>query len=540
MDVSLMEKFYSKLFGTPKEIVSAGILVVSIVLASVLNGYASFFLLRYVSFAFSTFLALLLIRKPMKLAFNRKRLLFLVMAILTFIEIYDLIFVHVFGKDLIILSPACLTSLLTVVFYFTSEASTLGCVLSSLLLSATLYPFSYLFSFKVVHRTIAYTATSLLGCILGALYLKYLDKDYGFFNVKRFLKAFLLFWLTCDPEYFERELRRVGKTFKGWVKCIRIGRARLVTTSFHPGPMRNIGGGRLVETIMEKENTMYLHSPVGHELNPVDFESVKRIASSLNCDDLRLKPLKPFDVEGERYVLRVFPFDCVRMMILIGKDASDDLPFELNELVGKNVLVEAHSAHSPDFDSGEVLEEVKELVRKGLETKSEPTDLGFYFKRARKESKNICGWLAILLLDYGDVKHALLMLDGNNVDLNFRKELEEYLESRGFVPTIVSTDNHSKTAVSPKIGYKPVGADEEDRKVVYEFLNSALSNVEFEKCDARYGFGEVEAKVMGREFFELVETAFREMGEKAIRLFFSFLALQFLVSALLGMALMPK
>ena len=539
MDVSLMEKFYSKLFSTPKEIVSASVLAISIILASILNGYASFFLLRYVSFAVATFLALLLIQKPLKLAFNRKRLLFLVMAVLTFIEIFDLLFVHIFSRDLIILSPACLTALLTVVFYFTSEASVLGCALSSLLLSAMLYPFSYVFSFKAIHRTLAYSITSFLGTILGLAYLRFLDRDYDHFNVRRYLKAFLLFWLTCNPEYFERELRRIGETFVGWVKCIRIGNARLVTTSFHPGPLRNIGGGRLVETLMEKEGVMYLHSPVGHELNPVDFESVKRIADALNCDGIELEPLMPFEVEGERYILRVFPFDKIRLMILIGKEMSDDLPFELNELVGNDILVEAHSAHNPNFDFEEVVDEVRELTEKSRSVETERAELRYFFRRVRKETRNICGWIALLLLDYGKVKHAILMLDGNNVDLSFRRELESYLSSRGFVPTVISTDNHSKTAVSPKIGYRPVGADEEDRNAVYDFLESTLSDVMFEECNVRYGFNEVEVKVMGKTFFELVEKAFREIGEKAIYLFFSIIALQFLASVLLGIVLMP-
>jgi len=539
MDVSLMEKFYSKLFSTPKEIVSTSVLAISIILASILNGYASFFMLRYVSFAVTTFLTLLLIQKPIKLAFNRKRLLFLVMAVLTFIEIFDLLFVHIFGKDLIILSPACLTALLTIVFYFTSEASVLGCVLSSLLLSAMLYPFSYVFSFKVVHRTLAYSITSLLGTFLGGVYLKFLDKDYDFFNVRRYLKAFLLFWLTCNPEYFERELKKIGENFVGWVKCIRIGSAKLVTTSFHPGPLRNIGGGRLVETLMERDGVMYLHSPVGHELNPVDFESVKKISDALNCDKLKLEPRRPFELEGENYILRVFPFDKVRLMILIGKNMSDDLPFELNGLVGEDMLVEAHSAHDPNFDFEGVLNEIRDLIEKSKDIDSERAELKYFFRRIRRETRNICGWIALLLLDYGMERHAILMLDGNNVDLNFRRELESYLLSKGFVPTIVSTDNHSKTAVSPKIGYKPVGADDEDRRVVYDFLKSTLSNVKFERCDVYYGYNEVEVKVMGKTFFELVEKAFREIGEKAVYLFFSVIAVQFLVSVLLGSLLMP-
>ncbi len=541
MDVSLMERFYSKLFSTPKEFVSIVVTAISIALASFLNGSESFFGTRYLLLGLICLAILLVYRKFLRMAINKKRALFFVMVILIFIEVFDALSVHFLSKDLIVLAPASITALLTVSFYFTSEASELKSALASFLLSLALYPASYLLSSQAPHRTLGYVLTSLIGCMLGYYFVRCLDRDFEFFNVKRFLKAFLLFWLTCDAEYFERELRRVGVGFRGWVKCLRIGRVRLVTTSFHPGPMRNIGGAKLVDRILSGvENSIYLHTAVGHELNPVDEENVERIVSAVGCDELRLKAEKPFEIKGKRYILRVFPFGSVRLMILIGKDETDDLPYELNEMVGRNVMiVEAHSAHKKEFEVGEEhVKDAKDLIERALNVKTEEVELEYFFRKERVESENICGYVAALVLNYGDEKHAILMLDGNNVSLDFRKEIEEFCGRRGVRVTVISTDNHSKTGISPKIGYKPVGADESDRKVVFDFLEGVFSNLEFERCETiSYGYNEVEAIVMGRRFFELVERAFKSVGEKAIYLFLAIIIIQFAIAFLLGGAL---
>ncbi len=538
MDVSLMERFYSKLFSTPKGFVSAGIIAVSIILASILNGSGSFFSLRYLSLSLVTLLALLIFQKFLKLAINKRRLLFFAMVVLIFIEFFDILSVHIFGRDLIVLAPASITALLTVSFYFISESSEFKSAVASLILSILLYPVSYLFSFQAPHRTLGYIATAFIGSILGYSFIKYLDRDFEFFNVKRFLKAFLLFWLTCDAEYFERELRGVGVRFRGWVKCLKIGKVKLISTSFHPGPMRNIGGAKLVDRILSSiENSIFLHTAVGHELNPIDDDNVAKIVSAVKCCDLKLKAEKPFEIEGKHYILRIFPFDKARLMILIGKRESDDLPFELNGLIGKEVmLVEAHSAHKPNFEvTDDYIEDVKDLIERSKDVKTGEANLKYFFKRIKAETRNICGYIAILILGYGDEKHAILMLDGNNVDLGFRKEIEKFCEDLGVKVTVISTDNHSKTGISPKIGYKPVGADEEDRKIVFEFLKETFADPRLEDCgEISYGYNEVEVDVMGKRFFELVDLAFRSIGERAIYIFLSMIVFQFVLASVLG------
>ncbi len=539
MDVALIERFYSKLFSTPKEYVSAGIILCSVILASLLNG-GTFFCVRYLLMGVAAIVLFLIFQRSLRLAFNNRRLVFFVMIILIFIELFDVLVVHTVGRELVIIAPASITALLTVVLYFTSESSELKSSLFALFLVLLLYPISYLFSFKAPHRAVGYTLTAILGVIAGSLYIRFLNKNFEFFNVRRFLKAFVLSWLTNEAEYFERELKAVGIPKRGWVKCLMIGKAKLISVSFHPGPMRNIGGAKLVDRLLESVNdSMFLHTAVKHDLNPVDEDEVNKIVSAVKCDGKSLTAKKPYEIEGERYILRVFPFGDVRLMILIGKFASDDVPYEVNEFAerfGDVVFVESHSSYEKNFNVGEKeVREIKDLIRRAFEVETDQAELRYHFARKEVRTKNICGYIAMLVLDYGDERHAILMLDGNNVDKDFRREIEDFGKKNGVKITVISTDNHSKTGISPRIGYKPVGMDEDDRKAVFEFLESIFSNLKLERCERiTYSKNTVEVKVMGERFFELVDMAFRDFGERAIYVFIAMIVFQFIISILLG------
>jgi len=329
--------------------------------------------------------------------------------------------------------------------------------------------------------------------------------------------------LNEDSSCIEEELRKIGVEFNGWVKCLKIGDVRLIAPSFHPGPMRGVGGSRMVERIMERfEKSIFLHTAVEHDLNPVDEEGVDKIVSSVSCSDIRNLPVeKPFELEGDRYLVRVFPFGDCRLIFLIGKDSSDDLPFWLNSLAGeKCILVECHSAYDRKFRSSSVIDEVRELIERAKNVRTERSSLRYAFKSKKVEEGNICGYICALALDYGEERHLILMLDGNNVLKEFRKEIEEMLADHGFKATVISTDNHSKTGYA-KVGYRPIGYDPEDRCAVMEFVDEFLRDAEFRDCDdVCFGYSEVKVKVMGEKFFSAAEEAVRKFSTKSILLFF--------------------
>ncbi|RUM35085.1 MAG: hypothetical protein DSY33_00420 [Archaeoglobus sp.] len=554
VDVDLLERFYSKIFTIPRKRISVTLGLITIIFASILNGMVSksFFAKRYLFIGLSIIVILLAFSRFIGLAFNSRRTFFLALLILIFIEIFDFATIHLGFFELIVLSPAALSTLLTIILYFTSEANEKKVGLTVLASLLILYPVDYHYSFSAPHRMLGYAVSSIFGIVLAMLYINFINKNYNGVNIKEMLKSFILFWLTTDPEKFEAKLREIGDVRKGFVKCLKFSAdscsVKLINTSFHPGPMRNVGGAKLVKKVLEIEDTLYLHSATKHELNPVGTEEVEKIVESITCCEQICKPREPFKLEGKMYTLYAFPFDKVDLLILSGNTVTDDLPPELNEFAEKTfgnevLLCEGHNAHRSKYEVSKLeIEEIKELIRRASKLRNTKNfvKLSCYFCKKKVETNNICNYIAALVLDYGESVYCILMIDGNNMLLGFRKELEKIAKENGVELVVVTTDNHSKTGISPKVGYKPVGSDYEDVAVTKDFLYQILKDFKERKnCEVKVSYGrkDVSITVIGRKFFEGVEAGFRALGVKALYLFWLCIALQMIVTSLLGIFL---
>lgn len=557
IDEKLIEKFYSKLFTIPRKRITVSIGLATIILASLLNGTVSktFFAQRYFFIGLSLIVCIFVAAFILKMAFNSRRIFFLALFILIFVEIFDFIAIHILNSfNLIIMSPAAMATGLMLILFFTSRSSELRTALVSTMVLIAIYPVNFLFSFETPHRFVAYSATILAGVIIAFGFIKYIDRNYDGINIKKLLRSFLLFWLTSQPEYFENELLKTSIRKKGWVKCLKIGDVLLFSTSFHPGPLRNVGGAKMVGEVLEKfESAMYLHSAAKHDSNPSSFKDVRSILNAVDgVEFVPVKAMKPVEVEGEKFSVRILPFASsnpasgVKLILISGKKAIDDIPEGIGSyaerLFGECMVVDCHNCHSENYEIDKAdLEEIVDLLHRIREKlqRSEPVELRYSFFKKRIETANICGFVAMLLLDYGDDRHCLLMLDGNNVDCIFKNDLETFLAGKGVKATILSTDNHAKTAISPKVGYMPVGSDRKEREIVFDFIEECFEGLNFEGAvEIGYTSREVEINVMGDGFFKTVEKAFREIGEKAMYLFFTTILAQLVVAIVLGTLIM--
>ena len=156
------------------------------------------------------------------------------------------------------------------------------------------------------------------------------------------------------------------------------------------------------------------------------------------------------------------------------------------------------------------------------------------FIRKKIDTENICGYVAILLLDYGIIKYSLLMIDANNIEKNFRESIELFLKNKGFEPVVISTDNHSKTGMPPKLEYKPAGADKSDEKAIFSFLEKLDLDDIKNHGEIKYCKKNIKGKIMGEQFLDNLAKAFLTVGKKGVYLFFAVLALQLLIAILLG------
>ncbi|MFO7966194.1 MAG: DUF2070 family protein [Archaeoglobaceae archaeon] len=545
IDSRSIERFYSKMFTTPEKRISVVIGLVTISLASIINGMTSefFFALRYFFIGLFVIICFLISRSYIGLAFNTRRVFFLSLIMLISIEVFDFIAIHILHNFyLIVVAPSAATALITITLYFTSKASERRVFFNSALVFLVVYPVSHLFSFQVPHRFLAYVLIVAAGLILSFLFIRFMDRDFSTFNIKHLLRSFILFWLTTDPHYFEKEISKAGFEKAGWTKCLSIGDTKLISTSFHPGPMRNIGGASLVQEVLERfPGSMYLHSASKHEDNPVSGEDVQNILNSVECSEKELIAHYPYKIEGERFDLKVFPFNHMKLLIFSGKKAIDDLPSQLNstaeQYLGEVMLVDGHNAHRENYDiTDEDVLEIEQLIKKAADMQTEECSVQHFFYNQGVDNKNL-KHVAILFLKYGEDIHATLMLDGNNIDLDFKEELQEYGQTNGIDLTVTTTDDHSRTGVSPKVGYRAVG-DEEDRQIVRSFLQEALRRMDFQENELFYSRNEVTARVMGRKFFEDAERAFKELGGKALYLLLLVFLLQLFLTFVLGMQIL--
>ncbi len=549
IDSHSIERFYSKMFTTPEKRISVVIGLVTITLASIINGITSevFFAQRYFFIGLFVIIYFLVSRSYIGLAFNTRRVFFLSLIVLISIEVFDFIAIHVLQAFyLIVVAPSAATALITITLYFTSKASERRVLFTSALIFVLIYPVSHLYSFQVPHRFLAYILIVAAGIVLSFLFIRFMDRDFRPFNIKDLLRSFILFWLTSDPQYFEKEISKSGFEQAGWTKCLSIGDSKLISTSFHPGPMRNIGGASLVEEVLERfPGSMYLHSASKHEDNPVSGEDVRNILDSVKCSGKQLTAHYPYEVAGERFYLKVFPFDEVKLLIFSGKEAIDDLHSQMNHTaehyLGEVMLVDGHNAHRENYDiTDEDAVEIEHLIKKAATIQTEGSPIQYFFYNKDIDNKNL-KHAAILFLRYGHTNgediHAILSLDGNNIDKDFKEELEDYGRDRGISLTVTTTDNHSSTGVSPKVGYRAVG-DKQDRQKVRSFLNEALQKLEFYDGEIYYSRNKVTARVMGRQFFEDAEIAFKELGGKALYLLMVVVLVQLFLTIILGMKIL--
>jgi len=525
IDVNLIEKFYSKIFSVPKKRVSISVGFLSIILATYLNGVSGLFF-RYLLLGASLVALLLIAGKTLNSGFNSRRIFFFALFLLILIELMDFIVIHLFDREIILLSPTVTAFILSVTLYFTSERFN---ILIPFLIILSLYPLN-----GTMNGLEIYVVSATAGISLSYIFIRFLDRNIGRINIAEIVRSFVLYWLKGNPEIFEKELLKFSEVKKGRVYLIKMNDVKIFAPEFHPGPFRDVGGSKLVEESLKKYD-MFLHAVSDHTSNPATKEDVRKIVNQI-FDLVEAKPKKPFCVEGDKFKLKVYPFDKFNLLIIHGKDAIDDLPSKIREIAEKYfhnpIVVDAHNAYKENYEiSASDILEINSLFEKASKIETDFCSLKIYFEKADYLSETVCGKISLLLMKFDGEKHGILMIDSNNMDVELRNKLEK-ISSINL--DIVTTDNHSKTGVSPKIGYKPAG--KKDFEFISSFLKKSLENAKFDEAKVFFGFRDVSVKVMGDVFFKEAEEALRRFGECSLYLFFLFSLLNGIISLALGIA----
>ncbi len=536
MNLRELEKYYLKTFRTPKKWQ-----LLSLLLLFLLVPFKNIFIvLMTFVFTLSFITVLILLNKARILVGLNSNRVLLVTLILVLTGV--VLFLLSNNVMMFFLSPAALAYLLLLTTFFTSEMDYRNVLLFGTVLIFFFLPFTILIMFifkfsttQYLFFTHVYICTGFSGLLMGHFYLEYLNKSTNTsIRFRELLRGFILTWFTNIPLYSEKELKKYSTMVKGWIKVIQTNCSSLITTSFHPGPFRNVGGSTLVNSVLSLNNSsMYLHSPTNHTLDPATKDDVSKIVNKIkhmmnSSEFTEIKPFKPFEVCGKKYKLWVFPFDKLLLIIIDGKLAIDDLPPNLTEIAESTfkkdvMLIEGHNAFSANFKFDlEDINEIKDLFKSCLsKITREHVKVKCYFAKEKISSKNICGYIAILFLKYGDDIYALLMIDGNNIDISTKNKLLKKFKDLKLI--IVTTDNHSKTGITPRVKYCPINDD--DLPKIIGFIRKALKYLKFVDTKLFYLKSDIYVNVLGENFFRQLESIVKSNGFRFFILFIFLLIL---------------
>lgn len=361
-----------------------------------------------------------------------------------------------------------------------------------------------------------------ISSVIFYIYLKLMDIKIKNSTMREFVESFVKFWLTNDPSYAEEILIKNSEVLNGRIRCVKINNFKLISTDFHPGPFRNVGGAKLVDSL-DLPETVYLHSPSSHERNPVSGEDVEKIRNALNCNETKIFPFKPFELESENFRVFCMPFDRIKLIFVSGKKRIDDFVID-----SKNFVVDCHNANFFGDLNIEEIKEIEKLVRTAENTRSEPiSEVSGAFVKINAETESISRYVSAILLDYGFARYAIVVFDSNNILPEFRKIVEEKFLEIGFRAVVCSTDNHTKTGINVKESYKPAGAVSEDHKLLKTLIEKC-KNTKYEKLSFSYGESVVSVRILG-DLKDKIEQVAGKAG-RYVYLFFIFVFISWLLS----------
>jgi putative membrane protein len=492
------------------------------------------------------------------------RILFLGVVIVLFKGLFDIL-VLLFNVGSPLLNLSVFSTFSTLTFYFTNLEMEEEL---KPFLWGFMYPFVLLFSSITFFPPVSfpflvkYTVTDTVGIVLAWIFLKYINFDLTKLKVNKLLKAFLINWLSNDYNVFEREIQNFSVETDGWIKVFgKRGSGYIIQTSFHPGPLRNIGGGVLIESIFNKEDStgvfLYTHTATQHSLNPATHKDVSRITECLNQLRGEIQGIfnksmgQPILVKGVYFNAMCIPFENTPLVI-ISKNGfgPDDMPFSINQLAEdiftkagfQNVLlIDSHNS-MPVHDTWkeEYLKDLKFILKqcasRSIHEAKEMYQVGFGKKIIH--ARSVCdNGIRVVIFKSKSITAGIVMIDGNNMDRDFKKDVINLATTKGVeMCEVITTDNHTRNATG-KYGDIPVGNLTNENAAILKAIDIAM-----EEALMNMGGGGMEyfkfhvpsIQVMGEEFFRLVEKALKTIGRKAILLFIPTITGPFIISLALS------
>jgi len=265
----------------------------------------------------------------------------------------------------------------------------------------------------------------------------------------------------------------------------------------HPGPVGEIGGGNMPTILGQRFGTftMVSHGPATHDFNPVasrELDKIERVVKDALEDMEYTDYASPFFmVENEPAKIggQYFGDDLV-LLVTFSPKGADDIDFGVGLAVmnaakvsgARNVLVvDCHNSFTPDSRILPGNKEVFQLMGAVDKiTKSEEQEtfrLGCSYDPmddfSKEQGVGQSGVKVMIIEVGGKQKTAYILLDANNMALNYREKIIDAVLPLGIDEAeVMTTDTHYVNTLSG--GHNPIGSKMQDE--IIEEIKKATIN----------------------------------------------------------------
>jgi putative membrane protein len=279
-------------------------------------------------------------------------------------------------------------------------------------------------------------------------------------------------------------------------------KALFLSPSVHPGPVGEIGGGNMPTILGQKFGTftMVSHGPSTHDFNPVSSKELvkieKTVKEALKDMNYSSQASQFLRVKNEKAQIGVQYFDDnLVLLVTFSPYGFDDIDFGVGLAVmnaAKNkgaqnvMMVDCHNSFIPDsrilpgnkevfqlLGAVEKIEKppIKESIRVGCSY--DPMD--DYTKEQGVGQSGV----KVMIIEVGDQKTAYILLDANNMVLNYREKILEAVKALGVDEAeAMTTDTHYVNTLSG--GHNPVGSRKQEEIIeeIVKCTRTALEDLE--------------------------------------------------------------
>jgi putative membrane protein len=279
-------------------------------------------------------------------------------------------------------------------------------------------------------------------------------------------------------------------------------KALFLSPSVHPGPVGEIGGGNMPTILGQKFGTftMVSHGPSTHDFNPVSSKELvkieKTVKEALKDMNYSSQASQFLRVKNEKAQIGAQYFDDnLVLLVTFSPHGFDDIDFGVGLAVmnaaknkgAQNVLmVDCHNSFIPDsrilpgnkevFQLLGAVEKIeKPLIKENIRVGCSYDPLDEYSKEQGVGQSGV----KVMIIEVGDQKTAYILLDANNMVLNYREKILKAVKALGVDEAeAMTTDTHYVNTLSG--GHNPIGSRKQEEIIeeIVKCTKTALEDLE--------------------------------------------------------------